>query len=221
MIIVCGYGTIGRSAVRELREMGAAFTVVDIGQQIPREQECFIRGDAGREDVLVAAGVADAEAIIVSTGSDATNALIVLMAKTINPRIKALAVVKKLSSIEKLYKAQADYVVSDAAIGGRLVARGLLSPFAGGLMEKITLSKDVEITEVLVPSTSPLVGKTLHDSGIRKETGVNVVILKRDGERMLTPKADTVIMERDRLVVIGHSEGIKALLRRMKEGWNG
>jgi len=218
MIIVCGYGTIGQSAVRELKEMGVEYMVVDMRQRLPSEETCFIMGDAGKEGVLLRAGVERADAVIVSTDSDATNALIVLMAKTINPGIKALAVVKKLSSIEKLYKAQADYVVSDSAIGGRLVARGLLSPFAGGLMEKITLSKDVEITEVVVPSSSPLVGRALHSSGIRKETGVNVVMLKRGSEMSLTPKGSTIIEERDRLVVVGHSEGIKALFRYMRSG---
>ena len=173
-------------------------------------------GDAGREDVLKAAGIEKASALIATTNSDATNALIVLMAKTLNPKIKALAVVKKVASIEKLYKAQADYVESDAMLGGRRVAKNAISPYVGDFIDRITLSRNVEITEMIVPSNSHIIDRAIQDSGIREKTGVNIIGLKRDDEMMLTPRSDTMLKGRDRLVVIGDSEGIKRLSKLLK-----
>ncbi len=207
MIIVCGYGTVGKNAVTELKEKGARFVVVDrkeIDEDIP-----FVKGDAGTEETLKKAGIGEATALIACTDRDSTNALIVLMAKTLNPKIKALAVVKKDESISKLYKTGADYVVSDAVIGGQLLAKNTASPYVGGFIDRLTIAKNVEITEIPIPQNSPFAGKTLRETGIRKKTGVSVLAIRREDDIILSPRRDTEIKGGDRLVVIGETDRIR------------
>ncbi|MDG6220312.1 MAG: TrkA family potassium uptake protein [Candidatus Thermoplasmatota archaeon] len=218
MIIVCGFGSIGRSAVQELLEMGEDCVVIEKDREKTSETVRIIIGDAGREEILKSAGVENARALIAATDSDAANALIVLMAKTINPSLVALAVVKKVASIEKLYKAQADHVVCGSMVGGRLIARSAASPYTGDFIDRITLSRNVEITEVVIPSHSNLEGRAIKDSGIRENAGVNIIGIRREEELMLTPKSGTTLRGRDRLIVLGDTEGIRNVSRMLKEG---
>ena len=224
-IIICGYGTVGKSASDHLLEKGVSHTIIDKQQLSIRTTDPvrihMVEGDAAREEILKKAGVEAASALIAATNTDAVNAMIVLLAKTLNPDIRALAVVKKEGSIEKLYKAGADYVVSDAMLGGRLLAKNTVSPYIGDFIDRLTIARNVEITEVLVPSNSPLVGSPLKDTGIRERTGTSVIALKRGEETILSPGGDMVIKGKDRLVVMGSTQGIKNLTRYLRTGEGG
>ncbi|MCK4718638.1 MAG: TrkA family potassium uptake protein [Thermoplasmata archaeon] len=196
--------------------MGEEWVAIDLVSERVPEGTPLVIGDAGREEVLKNAGVEKARALIATTKSDATNALIVLMAKSINPTLMALAVVKRVASIDKLYKAQADYVVSDAMMGGRLVAKNAVSPYIGDFIESITLSRNVEITEMMIPSNSDMIGNAIQNSGIREHTRVNIIGLKRDNKMTTTPRSSTILKARDKLIVIGDTKGIKALSKMLR-----
>jgi voltage-gated potassium channel len=74
----------------------------------------------------------------------------------------------------------------------------------------------LRLEEMLVHESSSLAGKTLMDSGIRKDHDLIVVAIKRNpGEMMFNPNPGTRINVSDTLVVLGSQENIKALERSL------
>ncbi|MFQ6053747.1 MAG: potassium channel family protein [Candidatus Bathyarchaeia archaeon] len=62
------------------------------------------------------------------------------------------------------------------------------------------------VERVVVPESSPLVGKTLKEARIPEETGMWVLVIRR-GERWMRPRPGTVIQAGDVVVASGYAEG--------------
>ena len=110
-VIVCGYGVVGQKVAASLRNHDISYKAIDkkpIAPEIPD----FLLGDATSEEVLKQAGVTSAKTVVAATDSDATNAFISLLAKTLNKHVTILSRVGDVTNVEKLDKAGADYVFS-------------------------------------------------------------------------------------------------------------
>jgi uncharacterized protein with PhoU and TrkA domain len=66
------------------------------------------------------------------------------------------------------------------------------------------------VTQACVTADSPLVGKTLKEARVSEETGMWVLVIKRNGT-CLRPRADSRIKEGDILVASGYAEGAEDL----------
>jgi uncharacterized protein with PhoU and TrkA domain len=62
------------------------------------------------------------------------------------------------------------------------------------------------VTRIRVSETSPLVNRTLRDAKIPAETGMWLLVIRREGE-WIRPKPDTVIQADDVLIASGYAEG--------------
>ncbi len=76
----------------------------------------------------------------------------------------------------------------------------------GGLTKQYQLQD--YLTEVVVPEKSPLVGKSLAESALRRETGLSVLRLRRAAtpEKSSVPSPATILQAGDRLIVEGNLE---------------
>lgn len=74
-----------------------------------------------------------------------------------------------------------------------------------------TYSKKLMMEWVKLKPNSPLVGKTLEESNIRAETGVNVMAITRgpEEEMIINPIATEVLRENDVVMVAGKIEDIE------------
>ena len=73
---------------------------------------------------------------------------------------------------------------------------------------------DLRIEQVEIKNESPLVGKTLVDFRIRKDTGVVVLALRKaDGRFEFNPPPEALIDAGDYLIVVGASEHLVKLER--------
>jgi hypothetical protein len=83
----------------------------------------------------------------------------------------------------------------------------------GAGFDYLELPADTRLAKVRVPRD--LVGKALRDTGLREERGVTVVAIERLGphgvEQRIAPKADTVLVRGDSLVVLGEPKEIERL----------
>lgn len=128
-VIVCGYGHSGRTAAAELVSRGTAadrIVVID-GDDAPLKSAAEaghvgLRGDATMKRTLQDAGVERAAAIIVATGRDDTNALVVLTIRQLNPAIRVIATVREEENGPLLQQAGADTTVTPSRIAGYLLA---------------------------------------------------------------------------------------------------
>jgi CPA2 family monovalent cation:H+ antiporter-2 len=62
-----------------------------------------------------------------------------------------------------------------------------------------------------VDSTSPLVGRSLREAGIREKCQGLVVGIEREGRRVLNPHSDTMIETGDILWIVGETGALKKM----------
>ena len=114
--VIVGYGPVGRTVTRLLRENDIACTVVEMNVDTVRAlQETGIEavyGDATHPDTLQAAGVAGARSLIISNAGLPGVEEALRMARAANPRLQILARTSYLREVPGLRAAGADQVFS-------------------------------------------------------------------------------------------------------------
>jgi voltage-gated potassium channel len=115
LAVIAGFGDVGAGAYQELHCIRCSCMVVD---SKPQGMEQVI-GNAEDEGVLKKARIEEARFCIVALNDDDVNIFTTLMARNLNPVIRILSRANDPASVEKLYRAGADYVALLPAIGGR------------------------------------------------------------------------------------------------------
>ncbi len=216
-IVVCGYGAVGKKVVHELRKAGVDFFVIDRKADVFRNADFkHIVGDSKRKDVLKAAGCEDADILIAACDTDETNIFTILVAKGLNKKLRIFAIGKKSESIKKLYIAGAEAVVSSSTAGGRAIAKHAILPHVAEFVDRITLTKDAQITDLVISPKSRLVNVQLKNSRIRESTGVSILAIKKGNQLFPNPPSTTVLHAKETLIVIGNREQIKMLSKITK-----
>src|SRR5436305_11869926 len=137
--IVCGFGRVGRQVARDLKAAGVEHVVIDPNpenREIARELDvAYIESDAADDEVLKAAGIERARAVIACVGSDAENIFIALTARELRADIRIVARASVEESEKKLLRAGADRVISPYKTSGAEMARMALHPQVGAVLE--------------------------------------------------------------------------------------
>jgi len=115
LALIAGFGDVGRAAYQELASAGVSCVVVDRKKYTVNE----IIGNAEDEEILRMANIEDAQICVVALNDDTVNIFTTLMARNLNPSLRILARANQPVSVDKLYRAGADYVALLPAIGGR------------------------------------------------------------------------------------------------------
>jgi CPA2 family monovalent cation:H+ antiporter-2 len=112
--VVIGYGPVGRTLVRLLRENGIEPTIVEMNLETVRrlrdEGVAAVYGDAGHRDTLKEAGVARADTLVLSASGLKGAQEVVRVARELNPDVRVLARSAYLRERAELYRAGADAV---------------------------------------------------------------------------------------------------------------
>ena len=217
--IVCGFGRTGRHVAREFFAEGIPFIVIDDNleevEEIKQLGYTVILGDATLDESLVRAKIDRATCLVTALPSDAENLYTVLSAKTLNPRIRAIARASNEEAVQKLQRAGADAVVSPYITGGKRLAAAALRPqvmdFVDGILTGSNRSYYLE--EFLIDSEDcPYVGKSLREAKLRSQTGALVLAIRRfDGNLIAGPTGETLILEQDALICMGTAEQLREL----------
>ena len=217
--IVCGFGRTGRHVAREFFAEGIPFIIIDDNleevEEIKQLGYTVILGDATLDESLVRAKIDRATCLVTALPSDAQNLYTVLSAKTLNPRIRAIARASTEEAVQKLQRAGADAVVSPYITGGKRLAAAALRPqvmdFVDGIITGANRSYYLE--EFLIDSQDcPYVGKSLREAKLRSQTGALVLAIRRfDGNLIAGPTGETLILEQDAFICMGTAEQLRAL----------
>ena len=134
-VIVCGYGTKGRSAIRSLQASGTPLEQIVVVDPEPRAIDEAnsvglhgIVGDAGRTDVLRRAHVERARAVIVAANRDDASVLITLTVRQLNPSVPITTSVREEENANLLRQSGADTVITTSATSGRLLGLSTDAP---------------------------------------------------------------------------------------------
>ncbi|WP_437664155.1 cation:proton antiporter [Sorangium sp. So ce1182] len=116
--VVVGYGPVGRTLTRLLRENGIEPTVVELNLDTVKELQVqgirAIYGDATQREILERAGVGAADSLLFTSAGAPGNGVIE-QAKGVNPKLFVLARAFYLREVPVLQKAGADVVVTGEA----------------------------------------------------------------------------------------------------------
>ncbi len=214
--IICGYGDIGKAVARELHSYGNDIVIIDQDETVLREEAAdypYIVGDATGEEALQKAGVDKAQGLFATLPSDPDNILLILSAKGIRSDIEIVAKAEDIENNDYLHRAGATAVISPDTEGGIRMARSLLHPEITTFYDNL-LQGDIGKAGTLdIPEGGLLDGVKIKDSELRKDTGVSVIAIMRDGELLINPSVEEEIMKDDTLITMGSPKQIE----KMKE----
>lgn len=220
--ILVGYGRVGREAVSNWQD--PQLVIIERDPTIATEARELgfhvVVGDATHDAVLHKAGIERATSLMIATGGVADNVLIALTARELNPHLFIAARGDEPGSDSKLRRAGADRVVLPNESGGRRLAAFLKQPAVVDFLDLVMHGDELSLRlqEVQVSDTCRLVGKTLEESKIRRESGGALVmsVRRRDGEHIVAPSSDFRLEAGDLLIILGTDEALEKV-RRMVE----
>ncbi|MHC1576703.1 MAG: potassium channel family protein [Methanosarcinaceae archaeon] len=225
-LIVLGYGDVGKRIVEVLEESNAHFTVVDQDEEIltrasfdifNKNNFNVVIGNSTHEEVLMEAGIEDADAVIIGLNNDSDTIFSTLIARSLNPKSTIFARANSVDSIDKIYKAGADYVASLSIVAGEMLAK-IISicdrKDPDCTREDIVLYEGIEIEKYHVPTGSDVIGSTVKQMGFVNSMNCKVIGIEREGEIRTGDLDQMVIKENDTIAVVGSMENIDIFKRR-------
>lgn len=215
-VIICGFGRMGSLVAQELRQEEIPIVIIEKERSLETDLRDnkfpFVIGDATDEETLHAAGVTRAQALVILLHTDSDNVFVTLSAHTLCPELTIIARSEQTTTEAKLIRAGATRVVCPQSIGATKVANILTRPTVVDFVEVANKGVDLEMDEYEIDEASPLVGRSLRDTGVRRKTGATVVAIKRaDGETLVSPHPDACFEAKDTVILVG-SAGVSSRL---------
>ncbi|MFN3198102.1 MAG: potassium channel family protein [Bradymonadia bacterium] len=226
--IVCGAGETGRHVSEEIVRAGSQLVVIEHDQDrldrlsaLLGDDFIALKGDATADEVLLEARVEHAAGLVSSLQTDRDNLFVSLTARALNPGLRIVSRGIEEQATAKLHRAGADSVISPNAIGGRRMAHELMTPDLVGFLDLIArdAGEDLEIRQVTLPPRSPVVGRTLADSGIRAASNALVLATIDEGGQDYTynPSPSVELKAGMRLLVMGMHGSLEDLAQYIAE----
>ena len=114
--VVVGFGPVGRTVARLLSKNGIRPVIIELNLEtvhhLKERGMSVVYGEAGRRETLEVAGVADAEAFILTSSTVAHSNEAIRIDKELNPQIRILARANYLKELPELSRAGAGRVVT-------------------------------------------------------------------------------------------------------------
>jgi Trk K+ transport system NAD-binding subunit len=214
-IVLIGLGHLGFRVARHLHEMGQETVVVEVNPNadlvaaVKKLGIPVIQDDGSRTNVLEAAGVARARAILLCTQNDSLNLQIALKARRMNAGI---AVVLRIFEDEFAEALQDQFNFTAFSATG-MAAPAFAAAAAGVEMTRpLTIEgESLSLARLTIHGSSPLVGYTVGEMEVRYN--LSVVLLRRNSESDLHPAANIRLLAGDALAVLGGPAEISLLSR--------
>ncbi len=226
-VIVCGAGRTGRQVATELEAAERPYVVIEQSSAAADAlRELFpnalvLEGDATSDETLVEARVGTAYGLVTCLSADTDNLFVCLSARDLQPGLTIVARAYEEQTLQKLFVAGADHVVSPNLTGGRRMAAMLLRPQVVSFLDVATVGEglDLRLEQVHVPPGSPFEGQTLAEARIPQKTGLIVIatrpaeLASRDGPWVYNPGPEQQVQAGDVLIVMGSADQIDRLTK--------
>lgn len=216
-VVVCGYGRNGRQACQQLIAGNMRYVVIEnktqIIEQFREDNTLFVEGNATEDDILLAAGIKHAKALITTLPDDAANVFVVLTAHEMNPAMKIISRASNDGAESKLKRAGADNVIMPDKIGGSHMAALVTKPDVLEFVDFITGKINIRIEEIHFHTLpEKYKNKSIGELDIRNQTGANIIGYKdENGAYIVNPAPDTVLKPDTKFFVLGNEEQIQRL----------
>ena len=246
-VIVCGYGRSGQALAKFLEREKIPVIALDSDPERVREAaaagDSVVYGDASRREVLVAAALSRAVAVVVSF-ADTRKALAILAhVRELRPDIPVVVRTFDDSDVETLRAAGAAEIVAEVVEGSLMLGTQTMIQlglplnrvlrrlrdvreeryrYTPGFFHGIT---DVEVDDrdeprlrtVMIGPDAPSAGKSLAALGLDR-LGVQVTAVRRKGSRDVNPDPSARVQSGDVLVLLGTQENLARAEIRLLQG---
>lgn len=210
-IIVAGGGDVGYYLTRNLLGQGHEVLLLEKGasrQQLLSEElgQSVIRGDACEARTMEEAGARRADVVIAVTGEDEDNLVVCQMAKKHFNVARTIARLNNPKHEELFHRLGIDVTVSPTRAILSLIESELPGPH---FINLVTLRRaGLEIVEMTLPPTSPVVGKMLSQINLPRRCNLALIIR---GQEPIFPTGETVLQTNDEVYALVTSEGADEL----------
>lgn len=210
--LVVGLGRFGSSVAETLYNGGESVLALDIEEDIVQEAinnevlDNAVQIDATDEKSLQDLGVNNFDVAFVCVGTNIqASILITLTLKEMGiKKVICKAITKAHGKV--LEKIGADEIVYPETYMGKRVALQEMEP---NMIEHMKFSEDFLIVEIKAPSSFE--NKNLLELNIRKSYNANIIAIRREKEAVLSPRADTTIINGDTLIIVTDGRTAKQL----------
>ncbi|WP_276251986.1 potassium channel family protein [Haloarcula rara] len=213
-VVICEFTPRGETLVTELESWDVDYVIVepdsDRADDLYEDGYHVIHADPQSVDGLERAHLTDARALV-ADASDQVNTSIVLTAREVDEHVRTVSVVKEPDRARYHDLAGADAVLSPRQLLGESLASKVTTGVSTTLGDSIEVGEDFDIAELPIHRGSDLVGTTLADSGIREETGVNVIGAWFRGQFVSPPSPDAELDGSTVLLASGTARQLESL----------
>ena len=220
-IIIAGGGKVGLTLARQLAAEGHDITLIDrdslvLEEAVEQFDSMSVCGNCASKEILLQAGVENAELVIAATNADEVNLLCCMTAHGINPKLHTIARIRNPEYAEQVMTMPEVFPLSltvnpekQAAVE---IERLLKYP---GFLRRDTFAKGrVEIVELRIDEKSKLCNVALSElSGIVK-CKVLVCAVLRQG-MAVAPSGNFILRQGDRIFVTAPTATLTALLKNL------
>ena len=236
-VIICGYGRSGQNLARMLDTQGIPYMALDLDPDRVRQAaaagQSVVFGDAARAQSLMAAGLARANAVVVSYPNTASALKILRVVREHAPAVPVIVRTIDDADLETLRAAGATEVVPEAIEGSLMLASHALALVGVPMRKVIRLTRDArdarygllrgyfhgaddDTVEVLaqarmqsvtLPPAAVASGRTLDQLALHA-VGVTVVSVRLASGAVQPPDPQHVLAGGDTLVLSGQPEAL-------------
>ncbi len=207
-VIIIGGGRVGRATGREFKERGVDFRIVErLPERVRDEFEGhYVMGNAADIKTLENAGIREAPAVIITSHDDEMNVYLTIYCRKLRPDIEIISRSTEERIVETLHRAGSDFVMSYASMGANIVYNKL----RGG--DRLMVAEGLDLFRVQTPDR--LAGRPIKASGIREESGCNIVAIGKAETLEPNPLPDYVLEKGRTMVLMGTPENEARFLER-------
>ncbi len=198
-VLIIGGGKVGAAAAHALHARDIRVTVLDkstaIDPQLRAIADRVVVGDAADLNVVMGAGLGDASSVVLTTNDDATNIFLAVYCRRLNPDVRIVSRINEAWNLEAIHRAGANFALSHVS----LATKSVLAAARG--QDIVVLGEGAEVFVERVPAA--LAGKTLAESQIGADIGLNVIAIRTNAVSLTNPRADAVMETESELVMLG------------------
>ena len=248
-VIICGYGRSGQSLARFLEQESISIIALDADpmrvKQAAAAGDSVVFGDASRKEVLTAAGLSRAAAIVVSFADTHAAMTILAHARELRPDVPVIVRTFDDTDVDKLKKAGAAEIVAEVVEGSLMLAtqtmlllgiplnkvltrlrtvRGeryqLMRGFFPGATDADDSALDAQqprLQSIIVEAGAAAVGSTIEALNL-SEIDITLTALRRHGVRDMSPAEDTRLVASDVLILTGTPQALARAEMRIMQG---
>jgi CPA2 family monovalent cation:H+ antiporter-2 len=246
-VIVCGYGRSGQALAHFLEREQVAVIALDSDPERVRQAaaagDSVVFGDAARREVLMAAALTRATAVVVSFANTPKALAIIAHVRELRPELPVIVRTFDDSDVGRLREAGAAEIVAEVVEGSLMLAsqtmlqlgvplnrvldrlrevrqeRYLLMGgfFPGVTDERLADGDQPRLRTLVAGGSAACIGRTIGSLNL-DAMEVKVTAVRRTGAREVNPAAETVIREGDVLVLLGTQESLAKAEIRLLQG---